>query len=260
MTKKMMKTPPVKYGVVRPVPDSYDLCIRTGNEKIDVSLAKRQHAEYCNALQKLRLRLVWIKGDNALPDSCFVEDTAVLLDDKAIICNMRAKSRTNEAVEVAKVIEKLKETHYIKPPATIDGGDVLKIEDRVFVGLSTRTNRKAVDQLRKIVEKTSLKILPVKIHHVLHLKSVCTYLGNHYVALSKGHFDTGILRDYRQIVVPKGEEYAADCLAINGTVLMAAGFPKTRRLIENQGFPVKELDVSEFRKGDGALTCLSIIW
>jgi len=250
----------VTYAIVRPVPDSYDRCVRTNVEKIDVTLAKRQHAEYCNALQKLGLKLIWIEGDNALPDSCFVEDTAIIIEEKAIICNIKIKSRVKEVIEVARVLEKFKETYSIKPPATIDGGDVLKIEDKIFVGLSTRTNLHAVHQLEKIVENNKLKIVPVRLHNVLHLKSACTYLGNNCVILSKGHFDTDILRDYRKVMVPRGEEYAADCLAINGTILMAKGYPKTKKLIEQKGFVVKELEMSEFRKGEGALTCLSIIW
>ncbi len=100
----------------------------------------------------------------------------------------------------------------------------------------------------------------VPLHNILHLKSACTYLGDNHVILSKGYFNTDILRDFKKIVVPNGEEYAADCLAINRTVLMAKDYPKTRKLIEKEGFSVKELNVSEFRKGDGALTCLSIIW
>ena len=255
-----MKMTRVKYAVVRPVPDSYDHCVRTNTEKIDVALAKSQHSEYCRALPKLGLELIWIKGENTLSDSCFVEDTAIIFGEKAIICNMKIKSRVKEVVEAAKVLEKLKETYYVKPPATIDGGDVLKIEGKVFVGLSTRTNLHAVHQFRKILENSNLEIVPVKIQDALHLKSACTYLGNNYVILSKGHFDTGILRDYKKIVVPRGEEYAADCLAINGTILMAKGYPETKRLIEKEGFFAKELEVSEFRKGGGALTCLSIIW
>jgi dimethylargininase len=250
----------VRYGVVRPVPDSYDRCVRTGVEKIDVSLAKRQHAEYCKVLKRLRLELMWVEGDHTLPDSCFVEDTAVIFGEKTVICNMSTRSRTREAVEVAKVLEKLKQTFYIKPPATIDGGDVLKIEARVFVGLSARTNLHAIHQLRKVLENSNLEIVPVKVHNVLHLKSACTYLGNDYVILSKGCFDTQVLRDYKKIVVPRGEEYAADCLAINGTILMAEGYPATKKLVEKEGFCVKELEISEFRKGEGALTCLSIIW
>jgi dimethylargininase len=257
---KNMNMSTAKYAVVRPVPDSYDRCVRTNAEKITVALAKSQQAEYCRTLQKLGLELIWIKGDNTLPDSCFIEDTAAVLGKKAIICNMKTKSRVKEVVEVAKTLKKLKETHYIEPPATIDGGDLLKIEHKVFVGLSARTNIHAIRQLRKILENTNFKIIPVMVHDVLHLKSACTYLENNCVVLSKGHFDTDVLREYKKIVVPRGEEYAADCLAINGTVLMAKGFPKTKKLIEKEGFVVKELEMSEFRKGDGALTCLSILW
>ncbi|MEM3700500.1 MAG: arginine deiminase family protein [Candidatus Bathyarchaeia archaeon] len=249
-----------KYAIVRPVPNSYDRCVRNNVERIDVALAKKQHAEYCKALERLGLKLIWVKGDDSLPDSCFVEDTAIIIGDKAIICNMKVKSRSPEVIEVAKVLEKLKETHYIRPPATIDGGDVLKIENKIFVGLSERTNIQAVHQIKKILKENYAEIVPVRVQNVLHLKSACTYLGNDYVILSKGHFDLGVLRGYDKIVVPKGEEYAADCLAINGTVLMAKGYPKTRKMIEMAGFSVKELEMSEFRKGEGALTCLSILF
>ena len=249
----------VKHAIVRPVPDSYDRCIRTNRDKIDVALAKRQHAEYCQALQKLGLSLTWIRGDNALPDSCFVEDTAVVFGEKAVICNMAAKSRANEVAEVAKAMSELKETYRIKPPATIDGGDVLRVDDRVLVGISARTNLHAVRQLKKILENSGMKVVPVKVHKVLHLKSACTYLGNGVVILSRGCFDTKVLQGLGKIFVPKGEEYAADCLAVNGTVLIAKGHAETRKLVEKEGFRVEELEISEFRKGDGALTCLSIL-
>jgi dimethylargininase len=161
--------------------------------------------------------------------------------------------------EVAKVMKELKETYHIKPPATIDGGDVSVVEDRVFVGISARTNLHAVTQLKKILENSKMNIVPVKVHKVLHLKSACTYLGNEVVILSEGCFDTNVLQGLRKIIVPRGEEYAADCLAVNGTVLIAKGHAETRKLVEKEGFRVEELEISEFRKGDGALTCLSII-
>jgi len=249
----------VKHAIVRPVPDSYNRCIRTNRDKIDVALAKRQHAEYCRTLQKLGLSLTWIRGDNALPDSCFVEDTAVVFGEKAVICNMAAKSRANEVAEVAKAMSELKETYRIKPPATIDGGDVLRVDDRVLVGISARTNLHAVRQLKKILENSGMKVVPVKVHKVLHLKSACTYLGNGVVILSRGCFDTKVLQGLGKIFVPKGEDYAADCLAVNGTVLIAKGHAETRQLVEKEGFRVEELEISEFRKGDGALTCLSIL-
>ncbi|MCJ7424919.1 arginine deiminase family protein [Candidatus Bathyarchaeota archaeon] len=249
----------VRHALVRPVPYSYDRCIRTSREKIDVAIARRQHDEYCRALQRLGLSLIWIRGDNALPDSCFVEDTAVVFGEKAVICNMREKSRANEVTEVAKVMGELKETYRINPPATIDGGDVLVVEDRVFVGISARTNLHAVAQLKKILGNSRMNVVSVKVHRVLHLKSACTYLGNGVVILSKGCFDTSILQGLGKIIVPRGEEYAADCLAVSGTVLIARDHAETRKLVEKEGFRVEELEMSEFRKGDGALTCLSII-
>ncbi len=254
-----MNTPTAKYAIVRPVPDSYDRCVRTGSERIDVAFARKQHRDYCEVLQSLGLKLIWVRGDNSLPDSCFVEDAAVIVGQKAVICNMKVKSRAREVVEVAKVLETLKDVFYIKPPATIDGGDVLKIEDRVFVGLTGRTNMHAVHQLKEIVDEDGFEVVPVKVRGVLHLKSACTYIGEDCVVVAEGCFELDVLREYSKIVVPQGEEYAADCLAVNGVVLMAKGHSKTRKLVENEGFAVNELDVSEFRKGDGALTCLSIV-
>ncbi len=254
-----MNTPTATHAIVRPVPDSYEHCVRTGKEKIDVALAKTQHRQYCEALQRLGLKLIWVKSDNSLPDSCFVEDAAVILGEKAVVCNIKVKSRAKEVVEVARVLESLKTVCYIKPPATIDGGDVLKIENRVFVGLTRRTNMHAVHQLKDIVCEDGFEVVSVKVRNVLHLKSACTYLGENHVLLAEGCFDTNVLKGYSRVVVPRGEKYAADCLAVNGAVLIAKGNPKTKMLIEREGFAVKELDMSEFRKGDGALTCLSIL-
>jgi dimethylargininase len=259
MSVDPMNVVSARYAVVRPVPDSYDDCVRTSVEEINIELARIQHAEYCRNLQKLGLSLVWVEGDNGLPDSCFVEDTAVIFGKKAVICRMSVESRTCEVAAVAKVLEKLKQVHYTRSPAMIDGGDVLKIEDRVFIGLSARTNERAVEQIKEILEDSNLEVISLRISKVLHLKSACTYLGNNCVVLSKGCFDEGVLSGLNRIVVPKGEGYAADCLAVNGTVLLAKGYPRARALIEREGFHVEELDVSEFRKGDGALTCLSII-
>jgi len=254
-----MNTPTAKYAIVRPVADTYDQCVRTGNEKIDVALTKKQHKDYCDALQSLGLKLIWVKGDNTLPDSCFVEDTAFILGEKAVICNIKVKSRAKEVVEVAKVLETMKNICYIKPPATIDGGDVLNIGNRAFVGLTKRTNMDAVRQLKEIVRDDGFDVTPVKVGKVLHLKSACTYLGDNHVIVAEGRFDLDVLKGYSKIMVPKGEERAADCLSVNGTVLVVKGYPKTVKLVESEGFTVKELDISEFRKGDGALTCLSIL-
>ncbi len=253
-----MKT--VRNALVRPVPDSYDRCVRSNREEINVALAKKQHTEYCETLKQLGLKLITVDANNALPDSCFVEDTAAIFGEKAVICNMKTASRAKETLEVAKVLSRLKDTYFIKPPATIDGGDILRVEDTVFVGLTSRTSIHAVNQLECILTKSDFTVVPVRVNGVLHLKSACTYLGGNYVVMAEGFFETDLLRNFGKIVVPKGEEYAADCLAVNGTVLMAKGYPETRRLVEKAGFSTREMDVSEFRKGDGALTCLSILF
>jgi dimethylargininase len=234
--------------------------VRSNREEISVVLAKKQHAEYCRTLKQLGLKLIPVSADNTLPDSCFVEDTAAIFGEKAVICNMKTASRAKETIEVAKALGKLKDTYYMKPPATIDGGDILKAEDAIFVGLTSRTNLHAVKQLEGILAKSDFKVVPVRVHNVLHLKSACTYLGDDCVVVAEGFFDMDLLRSYKRIVVPRGEEYAADCLAVNGTVMVAKGYPKTERLIERAGFSTWEVDVSEFRKGDGALTCLSILF
>jgi dimethylargininase len=254
-----MESAVARIALVRPVPNSYDNCVRTNSEQIDVELAKLQHRVYCETLQKLGLRLVWVERDDHLADSCFVEDTAVILGERAVICNMSVKSRALEVVDVARTLKRFKQLHYIRLPATIDGGDVLKTEDTVFIGLSARTNIEAVNQIRGMSRDLGLEVIPLKVRNVLHLKSACTYLGDNCVILSKGSFRTDALSGLRKVIVPKGEEYAADCLAVNKTVLMAKGHPKTEKLVVNEGFRVEELDVSEFRKGEGALTCLSII-
>ena len=250
----------VQNALVRPVPDSYDRCVRSNREEISVALAKKQHAKYCDALKQLGLNLIVVDEDKTLPDSCFVEDTAAIFGEKAVVCNMKTKSRAKETVEVAKIQSRLKDTYYIEPPATIDGGDILKAEGTVFVGLTARTNSYAVEQLEKILTKSEFQVVTVRVRDVLHLKSACTYLGNNCILAAEGFFETELLNSFRRIVVPKGEEYAADCLAVNGVVLVAKGYPKTRKLIERAGFSTREMDVSEFRKGDGALTCLSILF
>jgi dimethylargininase len=249
-----------RYALVRPVPDSYDRCVRSNREEINVALAKRQHAEYCETLRLLGLKLITVDTDNTLPDSCFVEDTAAIFGEKAVICNMKTESRAKETIEVAKALSKMKDTYYMKPPATIDGGDILKVENMVFVGLTSRTNTHAIKQLEKTLANSDFTVVPVRVHNVLHLKSACTHLGDNYVVVAEGFFETDLLHGCKRIVVPKGEEYAADCLAVNGTVLVATGYPKTERLIERAGFSTRKVDVSEFRKGDGALTCLSILF
>jgi dimethylargininase len=136
----------------------------------------------------------------------------------------------------------------------------MRIDKQVFIGISARTNEEGIRQVAEIIEPYGYTVHPVKIKGTLHLKSVVTYLGNNTIIMAKEHFDESIFPGYDRIVVPKEEAYAANCLAVNGTVLMPEGYPKTKILIKIGGFEVIELDMSEFEKADGALTCKSILF
>ena len=247
-------------AVVRDVPDCFDRAIQPdGALLIDVDLAKQQHLHYCTALEELGLSLIPIEPDNTLPDSCYVEDTAIIVGDRAVIANPGADSRRPETSAVEDALRQHKTIARVEPPATLDGGDVLKIEDRLYVGLSGRTGRPAIDQLRRILEGQNIEVIPVQVEGILHLKSACTYLGNDTIAWLPGHLEERTFSRYRAIQVPVSESQAANCLAVNGRVLVPAGAPHAREEIEAAGFDTLEIDISESRKAGGGLTCSSII-
>ena len=251
-----------KYALVREVPDTYHNCVSDspGANSIDVDLARRQHQLYCKALEDQGLQLIKINPDNGLPDCCFVEDTAIIAGGTAIITRMDTPSRAPETAATQMVLEKYKIIKEIKIPATLDGGDVMKIDKKIYIGLSTRTNQEAVEQVQALVKGEGYQAIPVKINDILHLKSACTYIGHNFIILSPGHFDQSVFSQYKIITVPPEEAYAANCLAVNGRVLIARGFPRTREMIEKSGFETIELDMTEFKKGNGSLTCLSVLF
>lgn len=174
---------------------------------------------------------------------------------------MGAKSRIGEVEGVKRALSPIfKNVEEIHPPATIEGGDVLKVKDNLFVGLTSRTNADGVNQLRKALRNEKCEIVPVRVHDVLHFKSACSYLGDDFVIVNPGYFDLKIFSYFNLINLPKKEAYASNCLSVNGKVFVSKGYPTTRKLIEKEGFETEELDVSEFKKCEGSLTCLSIVF
>jgi dimethylargininase len=256
-----METPSGTRAIVRDVPSSFGRAIRPAgsSEPIDIQLARRQHRRYCEALESLGLTLVRLRADDRYPDCCFVEDTAVVVGDKAIVAAMAAPSRRGETAAVEAALSEIKAIRHVLPPATLDGGDVLRVGDRVFVGLSARTNEHAVEQLRAMLAPDGYEITPVHVSRTLHLKSACTYLGDNLLVYRPGHLDDEPFRSYRKITVSEGEAHAANCLSLNGHVLVPAGAPLTRARIEVAGLQTVELDISELRKAAGGLTCSSLI-
>ena len=251
-----------ELAIVRGIPNTFQDCVTISHDtpKINVELARQQHEAYCKTLEQLGLKLIRIDSDDALPDCCFTEDTAIVFDDLAIITSPGTPSRVAETVEMEKTLTPLKKIYHLSPPATLDGGDVLKIDKKIFIGNSSRTNKEAIKQVAAIINPKGYEVIGVKIWNTLHLKSVCTYLGNECIILAEGYLDDKIFSQYDKIIVPKEEEYCANCLVVNKKVLIPKGFPKTKSLIESKGFYVIELEMSETKKADGALTCSSIIF
>lgn len=256
----MMGTPTTRYALVRGVPDTYDECIRTGTEPIDVELAKQQHRKYCEALVSSGLELITVDPDDRFPDCCFAEDPAFVVGDVAFISRMGAESRRGEEEEIGKILCKYKEIKKVECPGTIEGGDVLKIDDRIFIGISQRTNLDAFEQIKRHLSPLGYDVLSVKAKDLVHLKSDCAYIGEGCVVVHPGGFDAGVFDGYNTLIVPDEEAYAANCLALEGRVLVSDGYPQTRRLIEEADFATIPIEMSEFRKGEGALTCLSILF
>jgi dimethylargininase len=247
----------------RGVPETYyDRCIRAevGGEPIDVGLTKAQHRKYIDALNTQGLNPHFLSADDRYPDCCFVEDPVVLLRDIAVICRLGAKARRGEEKALENFFKEQREIVHIKPLGTLEGGDVLIIKEYLYVGISQRTNREGFEQLQQIADSLGMKAVPVDCRGMVHLKSDCTYLGNNTLVMWRGRFDEQPLEAFSKIIVPDGEAYAANCLSANGTAIVSKGFPRTREMIEDAGFETIGVEMSEFRKGEGALTCLSKVW
>jgi dimethylargininase len=257
-----MDTRRAEFAVVREVAATYDRCIRrpgiTG--AIDVDLARRQHDGYCRTLEALGLKLIRVPADDRYPDCCYVEDPAVVVGSSALILNVGASARVGEAEGLRDALEPGKEIHVMMPPATLDGGDVLFAGGRFYVGLTDRSNRAGFDWFERTVGSLGFDAVPVPLRNVLHLKSACTYIGDDHVLLAPDYVDESIFHNFQQIPVSKEDEYSANCLGVNGKVLVSHGYPRTREAIEAAGFETVEMRMSEFFKGGGSLTCLSIIF
>ncbi|MBN1641954.1 MAG: amidinotransferase [Anaerolineae bacterium] len=218
----------------------------------------RQHTAYVDALRAVGLEVTVLDAQEAYPDSYFVEDTAVVTPEVAVIARPGALARRGEERTIEPLLAHYREIARIQAPGTLEGGDVLIVDGQVYIGLSTRTNEEGARQLGETLARRGYAWRTVPVDAGLHLKSGANYLGHDTVLVSQSLADAGALAAHRQIVVDPDEAYAGNVLWINGTVFAPAGYPRTRRQIEALGLPVVALDVSEMHKMDGGLTCLSI--
>jgi|SRR5579859_3310367 len=228
----------------------------------DVALARTQHAAYCAALERCGLALTVLPADDALPDSTFVEDTAVLRADTAILTRPGAAARAGEVARVAPALRKaFAQMRTIDPPGTVDGGDVCQCGDHFLIGLSGRTNAEGARQLAALLLQQGCSADTIDIRGlpgILHLKSALTYLGAGRIAVMAALAAHPALERFQRLLVAPDETYAANCLRLNEHVLIAAGFPHFAADLAALGIATIALDMSEFRKMDGALTCLSL--
>lgn len=222
---------------------------------INVPLARTQHAAYCAALADAGLAVETLAGDEAFPDSCFVEDTAVVVGDRALVTRPGASSRRGETAAIAVALRRWCDVIEMTEPATLDGGDCLRLGDTLYVGRSARTNARGIAQLAML----GLRVVEVDLPAgILHLKCVCSRLDDGRVLLAEGSLPADTF-DAAVVWVPADETYAANAVAIGAHVLAAEGYPRTHEALAAAGFTVHAIPCSEVRKADGSLTCQSLL-
>jgi dimethylargininase len=252
-------------ALTRPVSPRLAECELSHLERvpIDVARAAAQHADYEAALEVAGIRLVPVPAAPDLPDAVFVEDTAVVLDEVAILTRPGAESRRPEVDGVAPVLVAHRPIRRIEAPGTLDGGDVLVVGRHVFVGVSQRTNEAGADQLRTILESLGYAVRMVAVTGCLHLKSAVTALSDDTLLLNPDWVDPASLDAFRLVEVAPDEPTAANVLRLPDRVLMAAGHPDTARRIRDAlptgDVGVVEVDVSELAKAEAGVTCCSIL-
>ncbi len=249
-----------KHAIVRRLAKSFQEGLTSSNlGKPNYNKAVIQHSDYIGALKRCGLDIIEIEADERFPDSTFVEDTAVVNKNVAIITTLGASSRKGEELEVKKVLERFYDhIEFIKNPGTLEGGDILKVDNQYYIGLSKRTNKEGARQFTEIVKKYDYSCLTVQLVNLLHLKTGLAYIGDNNLIISVEFIDNPIFKDFNIIEVDKDENYAANCIRVNSYILIAKGFQKLKNSILKLGYKILEIDMSEFRKMDGGLSCLSI--
>jgi dimethylargininase len=248
-------------AIVRPVPDSFALALSATPPEppIDVARAQAEHAGYVRALRALGLDVHPAAIDESCPDSCFVEDTAIVAGGIAVATRPGAPSRRAEVGPVAALLAGHIEVQALDR-GTLDGGDCMRLGKTVFVGRTARTSDDGIAALSALLARHDVRVVPVDVPpHVLHLKCVCSPLDDERVLLAEGTLEPRLFGAARVVMVPSAEAYAANVVTHGAGALVADGFPRTRALLEQAGFTTHPIDNRELRKADSALTCLSIL-
>jgi dimethylargininase len=246
------------YAIVRPPGRSYpDALTRVyPPPSVDPVLAREQHDAYVTALRDCGLNIIVLPPDDEHPDAVFVQDPVIVIGRQAIVARSAMPSRQGEANALSGVLGLHMPIVELAPPAILDGGDVLIVDERIYVGLSARTNHAACEQLAKLTGRLTEGI-PVS-NDLLHLLSGCTYLGRNCLLTVKSL--AAAFPGFEHLVVPEQEAYGANVLVIGPRAIIPAGYPRTAALIEKCGLAVHPVPISEFEKRDGGVTCLSLLF
>jgi dimethylargininase len=249
-------------AVTREVSPSLDDCELSfvSRSVIDVDRARAQHLDYLRLLMALGCRVLTLPAEPRYPDSVFVEDVAVVLDEVAVMTRPGAASRRDEGTAVADALRAYRALHAIEAPATLDGGDVLRVGRTLYVGQGARSNAEAVAQLRSILEPFGYAVRGVATHGCLHLKSAATQVADDALLVQPQWVDRDIFGDMRTVEVDPDEPHAANALRIGEVAVLPACFPRTRQRLVDAGIEVASVDVSELQKAEGAVTCCSLVF
>ena len=227
---------------------------------IDVSRARAQHDGYVQALRSLGCEVIELPAQDALPDSVFVEDVAIVVDEVAVMTRPGAASRRAEGESVAPVLARYRELRRIEAPGTLDGGDVLRIGRDVYVGASARSNAEGIAQLRAALAPFGYRVQAVATRECLHLKSAVTQVAEDTVLINPDWLEDGAFARYRQIQIDPVEAHAANALRIGAGLVYPDCFPRTLARLREAGIAVTVVDVSELQKAEGAVTCCSLVF
>ena len=259
----MRKTALFSKAITRKPGGNFSDGLTTGSLGVpSYSKALDQHLHYCKALELCGLQVMTLEADLQHPDATFVEDTAILTRYRAVLTRPGAKSREGEVAQIREPLgHSFRTFHQIHAPGTLDGGDVCEAENHFFIGISRRTNEEGARQLSEFLalEGHTSSLVDIRgMNGILHLKSGLTYIGNNYLIVNTELSSHLQFRDYNLLRVEAEESYAANCLRINDRVLVPSGFPGLENSLKRLGYTVLPLDISEFEKMDGGLTCLSL--
>ncbi len=249
-------------AITRAVSPSIVSCELThlARQPIDVDLAVEQHAAYEAALTELGCTLRQLEVEPDLPDSVFVEDMALVLDEVAVVLRSGAPSRRLEAASVAQALEEYRELRALQAPATLDGGDVLRIDRDLYIGVSGRSTQDGIRQVESFVAPYGYRVHPVEMSGCLHLKSAVTQVGERLLLVNPDWVDGRCFEGMERIEVAPDEPHAANALMLSEAVIYPAAHRETSRRLEQHGVRLKPVDVSELMKAEGAVTCCSLIF